>query len=152
MSTDHSLRLVPATGESRAAARPAARDRAYLARRDSAGIRAMFELAERWRLDQRQLALLLGATVRTLQRWREAGEGEGFAAPLSADTSERMSYLLGIHKALAVLFPEEAAQLAWLRNDNASPAFGGQAPLARMLSGRVADLYHVRRYLDGIRG
>jgi len=85
-----------------------------------------------------------------MQRWRqqvEAGEGLN----LSADTVERLSYLLGIWKALGILLPTPANRLLWLRNANTDAPFNGQAPLARLLAGQVADLYVVRHYLDGAR-
>jgi hypothetical protein len=41
---------------------------------------------------------------------------------------------------------------AWVRQPNAAAPFGGRSALERMLSGRVADLYVVREYLDAERG
>jgi hypothetical protein len=39
-----------------------------------------------------------------------------------------------------------------LRRPNSAAPFGGRSALERMLSGNVADLYEVRRYLDAERG
>jgi hypothetical protein len=39
-----------------------------------------------------------------------------------------------------------------VRRPNAASPFGGRSALERMLSGNVADLYEVRRYLDAQRG
>ena len=41
---------------------------------------------------------------------------------------------------------------AWVRKPNTAAPFGGRSALAHMLGGNVADLYVVRRYLDGVRG
>ncbi|MEO9262657.1 MAG: antitoxin Xre/MbcA/ParS toxin-binding domain-containing protein, partial [Candidatus Baltobacteraceae bacterium] len=71
---------------------------------------------------------------------------------LSPDTLERVSYVLGIYKALRILLPREAARLEWLRNPNADPEFAGASPLEIMTAGKVANLYRVRRYVDGQRG
>ncbi|MGZ5042379.1 MAG: MbcA/ParS/Xre antitoxin family protein, partial [Usitatibacter sp.] len=71
---------------------------------------------------------------------------------LSRDTLERISYVLGIYKALQMLLPSDEAADAWIRKPNAAPLFGGRSAIERMLSGNVADLYEVRRYLDGQRG
>lgn len=74
------------------------------------------------------------------------------AARLSPDTLERISYVLGIFKALRILLPRAEARAAWLRNPNSDPEFGGASPIAVMTEGKVANLYRVRRYLDGQRG
>jgi hypothetical protein len=71
---------------------------------------------------------------------------------LPRDTLERLSYLLGIYKALQLLLPEAQAADEWIRRPNEAPLFGGRSALERMLSGNVADLYLVRQYLDAQRG
>jgi hypothetical protein len=68
------------------------------------------------------------------------------------DTLERLSYLLGIYKALQILLPDPQAADEWVRKSNSAPPFGGDSALERMLSGQVADLYVVRQYLDAQRG
>lgn len=131
-----------------AAAGEAAAD--WVLRRNAVGLRQAFAIAEAWELSQVALGSLLGTVPRNLQRWRqqvEAGEGLN----LSADTVERLSYLLGIWKALGILLPTPANRLLWLRNANGDAPFNGQAPLDRLLAGQVADLYVVRHYLDGAR-
>jgi hypothetical protein len=60
--------------------------------------------------------------------------------------------VLGIFKALRILLPRREARLAWLRHPNADPGFAGTSPLAVMAAGKVANLFRVRRYLDGERG
>ncbi|MGH8443748.1 MAG: antitoxin Xre-like helix-turn-helix domain-containing protein [Solimonas sp.] len=121
------------------------------ARRNAVGLRQTLSIANAWKLGQAELGRLLGATPRTLQRWRDQANDEG-RLELSGDTVERMSYLLGIHKALTILLPTPDNQPLWLRNANSEPQFNGQPPLERMLSGQVADLYVIRHYLDGARG
>lgn len=121
------------------------------ARRNALGLREAFAIAAHWQLNQEQLARLLGSVPRSLQRWRKQADDTGRLV-LSADTVERISYLLGIHKALQILLPSPDNQRLWLRNANSGPAFNGQPPLARLLGGQVADLYVVRRVLDGARG
>lgn len=111
-------------------------------------LKAFFRIAERWKLDVDQQMQLLGATARsTFFKWKKDMDGH-----LSMDTLERVSYLLGIFKSLHILLPDEEAADAWVRKPNAAPLFGGKAALDRMLSGRVSDLYEVKRYLDAQRG
>lgn len=121
------------------------------ARRDALGLRQVLSIAAHWQLGQEQVACLLGTVPRSVQRWRKQADETG-RLTLSADTIERLSYLLGIHKALQILLPTPANQRAWLIQPNDGPVFNGQPPLARMLSGQVADLYVVRSVLDGARG
>ena len=68
------------------------------------------------------------------------------------DALERISYLLGIFKALHILLPDEEAADAWVRKPNTAPLFAGTSALERMMSGQVSDLYVVRQYLDAQRG
>ncbi len=130
---------------------PPAADPERSARRNALGLREALAIAAHWQINQEQLARLLGSVPRSLQRWRKQADETGLL-PLSADTVERISYLLGIHKALQILLPTPDNQRLWLRNANGGPAFNGQPPLDRLLGGQVADLYVVRGVLDGARG
>ncbi|GAB2540096.1 antitoxin Xre/MbcA/ParS toxin-binding domain-containing protein [Rhodanobacter koreensis] len=111
-------------------------------------LRSFFRLAEQWKLriaDQRKL--LGDPPESTFYKWKRQQEGS-----LGRDTIERISYLLGIWKALQILFPDPAQADAWLHKPNQALLFGGHSALERMLSGNVADLYVVRQYLDAQRG
>ena len=115
----------------------------------AAGLRAFFNIARDWNLSTDEQMVLLGAPGRsTFFKWKSAPE----AADLKRDTLERLSYLLGIYKALQVLLPATAAADAWIKKPNDAPLFAGQSALARMLGGNVADLVAVRQYLDARRG
>jgi Protein of unknown function (DUF2384) len=114
----------------------------------AAGLRAFTKLAELWHLSiPEQLALLGIASRSTYFKWRKDPHPR-----LPRDTLERLSYLLGIYKALQLLLPDTRAADEWVRRPNDAPLFGGKSALERMLSGNVADLYIVRQYLDAQRG
>jgi Protein of unknown function (DUF2384) len=116
------------------------------AKRDEVAVRAFFRLAELWGLTMEEARVLLGRPSRArLYNWK-AGRVSG----LPHDTVQRISYLLGIHKALQILYSEPHLADAWVRRPNA--AFGGQSALQRMLAGDVADLAAVRSHLDAARG
>ena len=76
--------------------------------------------------------------------------GQEFSENVLHDTLQRISYLLGIHKALQILYSDPALADSWIRRPNA--AFGGQSALERMLAGDVSDLAAVRAHLDAARG
>jgi hypothetical protein len=111
-------------------------------------LRTFFKLAEVWNLRIAEQRKLLGDPPEsTFYKWKRQQDGV-----LGRDTLERISYLLGIYKALQILFPDSVQADAWLHKANQSPLFGGQSAIERMLSGNVADLYIVRQYLDAQRG
>ncbi|MFK2902402.1 DUF2384 domain-containing protein [Dyella ginsengisoli] len=111
-------------------------------------LRSFFRLAEAWQLRVAEQRKLLGDPPEsTFYKWKREQDG----AP-GRDVIERISYLLGIFKALQILFPDPAQADAWLRKPNQAALFGGHSALERMLSGNVADLFVVRQYLDAQRG
>jgi len=113
-----------------------------------AGLRAFTQIAELWHLSIADQLALLGITSRsTYFKWRKEAQPK-----LPRDTLERLSYLLGIYKALQLLLPDTHAADEWIRRPNHAPLFGGRSALDRMLSGNVADLFIVRQYLDAQRG
>lgn len=114
----------------------------------AAGLRAFVRIAELWHLSIAEQLTLLGLSSRsTYFKWRKEPQ-----VRLSRDTLERISYILGIYKALQLLLPDTRAADEWIRRPNEAAVFGGRSALDRMLSGNVADLYIVRQYLDAQRG
>jgi hypothetical protein len=115
----------------------------------AAGLRAFFNIARDWGLNTDAQMVLLGTPGRsTFFKWKAAPE----SADLKRDTLERLSYILGIYKALQVLLPATESADAWVKQPNSAPLFGGKSALDRMLGGNVADLLAVRQYLDAQRG
>lgn len=111
-------------------------------------LRAFFAIADAWALKSGEARRLLGDPPEsTFYKWKKQRDG----AP-GRDVIERISYVLGIFKALQILFPDPTRADAWLRRPNSAPPFAGRSALERMLGGNVADLYDVRRWLDGQRG
>ena len=111
-------------------------------------LRSFFRIAELWNLNVEEQLTLLGLRSRsTYFKWKKDAKVQ-----LPKDTIERISYILGIYKALQILIPDEQAADAWIRQPNTAVLFGGQSALSRMLSGHVSDLYVVRKYLDAQRG
>ncbi len=111
----------------------------------AAMFRAVTSLFRLWSVNDERAAILLDLPVRSYRRWK-AGEIGRF----DRDRKARLSNIMGIHKALRIIFREPQRGYAWMRAPNA--AFGGPAALDVMLGGELTDLMRVRRYLDGERG
>jgi len=108
--------------------------------------RAFFRIMSAWDVGDAEARVLLGAPSRSTFYNYKRGEG----GPLAADTLERISYVLGIYKALHLLFPNRQQADGWMRRPN--QAFGGRSALDHALGGKVVDLSMVRAYLDAVRG
>ncbi|MEA2079535.1 MAG: MbcA/ParS/Xre antitoxin family protein [Pseudomonadota bacterium] len=115
----------------------------------SAALQSFFNLSQRWELSPAQERILLGEPpASTFFKWKAKKR----AGRLGRDTLDRVSFLLGIHKALNILLPSAQAADQWVKKPNDAPLFGGRTALEHMLGGSVADLADVRRYLDTERG
>ena len=118
-------------------------------RKAQVALGAFFRLVDFWGLTTQQAMTLLGIPSRsTFMSWKAKAPTK-----LPPDTLERISYLLGVHKALRILFSRDDQSVReWIKQPNRNALFAGSSALDRMMSGRVADLYEVRRFLDAHRG
>jgi uncharacterized protein (DUF2384 family) len=111
----------------------------------AAMFRAALNLFGKWDLTDDQAATLLDMPVRSYRRWKAEGPGR-----ISRDGCARLSNLMGIHKALRIIFAEIQRAYGWIKAPNA--AFDGSSALDVMLGGELTDIMRVRRYLDAERG
>ncbi|MGV3550508.1 MbcA/ParS/Xre antitoxin family protein [Rhizobium sp.] len=107
--------------------------------------RAALNLFRLWQVSDEQAAILFDMPVRTYRRWK-AGE----AGRMGRDLKARLSNLMGIHKALRVVFQAPERGYGWIKSPN--DAFAGKSALDVMLGGDLTDIMRVRRYLDAERG
>ncbi len=70
---------------------------------------------------------------------------------LEVDRMYRVSYLLGIFKALNILHGEKLAD-RWVQLPNSNAMLAGKTPLQYMIEGGLPAMQNVRRLLDGRRG
>jgi hypothetical protein len=111
-----------------------------------AALKAFFQLAARWKLrDEDARALLGGVSNGPFYEMKRSPD-----RLLDTDRLTRISYLIGIFKALGVLYSEPLAD-AWIRRPNTNPLFGGLTPLAYMIQGGQPAMQSVRRLLDARR-
>ena len=112
------------------------------------GMRAFFAIAEKWSLSPDEAIALLGHPSRsTFYNWKN-GDVSNIAH--SFDLTSRISYILGIFKALEILYQRPELADEWVKRPN--KAFGGQSAMERMHAGHIVDLAAVRDYLDSVRG
>jgi len=107
--------------------------------------RAALNLFRLWGVSDAEAAVLLDMPGRTFARWKATGAGR-----IGRDGRARLSNLMGIHKALRLIFREPQRGYQWIKAANA--AFGNRSALEVMLGGELTDLMRVRRYLDAERG
>jgi uncharacterized protein (DUF2384 family) len=121
-------------------------DREVQEKLSPAAIRAFFSLATHWKLrDQDARSLLGGISNGSFYQLKRAPR------TLDQDKLTRISLLIGIFKALNILYSTRLAD-AWVQRPNTNPLFGGDSPLAHMLKGGVPAMIHVRQLLDARRG
>jgi hypothetical protein len=111
----------------------------------AAMFRAAVNLFRLWQLTDEQAAILLDLPLTTFRRWRAGSLGR-----IGRDGKARLSNLMGIHKALRIVFSEKQRGYDWVKAPNTT--FSGKSALQVMLGGELSDLMRVRRYLDAERG
>lgn len=117
-------------------------------RLSSSALKAFFSMATRWGIrDEDARALLGGVSNGVYYQWKKRPEGR----VLDADQLLRLSYLIGIYKALNILYGEPLAD-EWLRLPNQNRIFAGETPLAYLIAGGIPAFDTLRRLLDARRG
>ncbi len=111
----------------------------------AAMFRAALNLFRHWQIGDEQAATLLDMPLRSYRRWKSDGAGR-----MNRDLKARLSNLIGIHKALRLIFQAPERGYRWIKAPN--DAFSGRSALEVMLDGDLTDLMRVRRYLDAERG
>lgn len=111
-------------------------------------LKAFFNIMDRWHVrDEDARQLLGGVTNGPFYEMKRKREGR----VLEADRLLRISYLVGIFKALNILHGTALAD-EWVRLPNTNRIFAGAAPLTYMIKGGVPAMQTVRRLLDARRG
>jgi len=112
-----------------------------------AAIKGLFRIAKRWELKDDDTRALLDSV-----------SNGGFyllknhqTKTLSGDQLTRISLVIGIYKALNILYSQKLAD-AWITLPNTNPMFGGDSPLNYLKRGGIPALLRVRQLLDARRG
>ena len=123
------------------------RDRAERERLSPSAARAFLNIMQRWSVRDEDARVLLGGM----------SNGAYYALKktpnrtLDTDTLLRVSYLIGIFKALNIAHSKKLAD-AWIRLPNRNRIFGGRTPLDYMLEGGLPAMQVVRRLVEARAG
>lgn len=108
--------------------------------------RAIINLFDRWGVSDVDAAIILGGiAAKTFRRWKDGDYGR-----VNRDLADRMSHLLGIHKALRIIFTDAKSGYEWIKSKN--DTFAGKSALDLLKQGGMEDIIKLRRYLDSVRG
>ncbi len=114
----------------------------------AAAMRTFLNIATSWELSVKEQQGLLGWPPDSTFYKYKAGQ----VGTLPFDSLIRISLVLGIYKALHILYPEPDLANRWVKLPNSNELFGGRPALAMMIDAGMDGLYQVRRLLDGRRG
>jgi hypothetical protein len=121
--------------------------RAERERLSRSALRGFFRLCERWKVrDEDARELLGGLSSSSYYEWKKNPD-----RVLEVDRITRLSYLIGIYKALHIVYGDKLAD-EWVSLPNSNALFAGRTPLAYMTGGGLLAMQNVRRLLDARRG
>jgi uncharacterized protein (DUF2384 family) len=111
-----------------------------------AAVKGLLRIAAHWKLRDEDTRTLLGGI----------SNGSFYALKsrpktLDEDQLTRISLLVGIYKALNILYSRKLAD-AWMTLPNANPMFAGDSPLNYVRRGGIPAFIRVRQLLDARRG
>lgn len=113
----------------------------------SHAVRAFFNIMARWKITDADARQLLGGMSNgafyTLKKQPDR--------VLDEDRLHRVSYLVGIFKALNVLYSEDLAD-QWMQLPNKNRIFDGMTPHGYLMQGGLPAFATVRKLLDARRG
>jgi hypothetical protein len=107
-------------------------------------LKVFFALTDRWGCSSYQQRVLLGSIgATTLYRYRRLP-----SIRLSQKTLQRISHLMGIHRALTTIFGDNDDRIyGWVKSPNMVSPFNGQSALQYMMSAHIEEINYVHRYL-----
>lgn len=112
-----------------------------------AAIKGLLRIAAHWKLrDEDTRDLLGGISSGSFYTLKSRA-----AKTLDTDQLTRISLLIGIYKALNILYSAKLAD-AWITLPNTNPMFGGDSPLNYLKKGGIPAFMRVRQLLDARRG
>jgi len=112
-----------------------------------AAIRGLLGIATHWKLRDDDTRILLGG----MSSGSFYALKSRMSKTLDEDQLTRISLLIGIYKALNILYSQKLAD-GWMALPNTNPMFAGDSPLHYVQKGGIPALLRVRQTLDARRG
>ena len=110
-------------------------------------LKGFFNICREWDCTQEEMMQMLGGVSRsTLAKYQKLPH-----VKLSRDTLERISYILGIYKALMVMYPTAERANRRVRLETSEVPFSGTSALDFMARGSMKHLAETRHYFDAKR-
>lgn len=115
-------------------------------RLSQSAVDGFFAIMDKWQIPIERAGELLGGMPRsTVYKLRSA------AGTLRQDELTRISYIVGIYKALHIVLPDDLAD-RWITQPNDNPLFGRSTPLDYIVRTGIPGLQQVRSLVDAERG
>ena len=116
------------------------------------GLKAFFRVIDAWKVGNEDSAKLLAVSTSTLDRLKSSVKaGKSPRTALTQDQLTRVSSIIGVYKALHLLFADNMAD-RWPTLENNGPLFGGKTPVSAMIVGGIPHILNTRRLIDAVRG
>lgn len=116
-------------------------------RLSKSALKGFFNLIEKWGIrDEDARELLGGLSSSAFYDWKKNPD-----RVLEVDRITRISYLIGIYKALHIIYGDKLAD-KWVTLPNKNVIFAGRMPLEFILAGGMIAMQTVRMLLDARRG
>lgn len=115
----------------------------------SSAAKLLIKMFQNWKLPTRDSLALMGLAESNRSALARYEQGQPLSN--SRDQLDRAATLLGIHKSLRLLFPENR-ELAYRWMSTPNKAFDGRTPVETVREYGFAGLLMVRAYLDRARG
>jgi hypothetical protein len=121
--------------------------RAERERLSGSALKGFFNLVSKWSVkDEDARELLGGLSNSAFYGWKKNPD-----RLLDVDRITRVSLLIGIYKALHIIYGDKLAD-EWILLPNKNTIFAGRSPLQYMLGGGLIGMQTVRQLLDARRG
>lgn len=117
------------------------------ARLSAGAVTAFFNIMDIWKVRDEDARALLGGMSNGAFYALKKTQGKA----LDEDRLRRISYLIGIFKALNILHSQDLAD-RWMQLPNSNRIFNGSTALAYLVQGGLPAFQTLRRLLDARRG
>jgi hypothetical protein len=122
------------------------RSREERARLSPSALKGFFNIVQRWQLEDDESRELLGSVSSSTYYEMKKNPSK----TVGVDRITRVSYLIGINKALHVLYGDPLAD-RWVKMPNTNMLFSAHSPLELMMQGGIVAMQQVKALLDSRR-